>query len=125
MLVKQYFVFVFFRAPEPSAFDFDDTASEASSKVQMTPRTPGQYSTASRVLTQFCLAQLCENGGGRPRLPSLINLWILLDVKQCFNQLCCIFYSACRAITFVVRKRILEDVFQSAQAVDFHRVHYF
>lgn len=70
MLVKQYFVFVFFRAPEPSAFDFDDTASEASSKVQMTPRTPGQYSTASRVLTQFCLAQeLCENGGGRPGLP--------------------------------------------------------
>ncbi|KAK7087965.1 PAXIP1-associated glutamate-rich protein 1A-like [Littorina saxatilis] len=28
------------RAPEPSAFDFDDTASEVSSKVKLTPRTP-------------------------------------------------------------------------------------
>ncbi|KAL8584710.1 hypothetical protein ACOMHN_035630 [Nucella lapillus] len=30
------------RLPEPSAFDFDDTASEASAKVKLTPRTPAQ-----------------------------------------------------------------------------------
>lgn len=28
------------RDPEPSAFDFDDTGTEASTKVKMTPRTP-------------------------------------------------------------------------------------
>ncbi|XP_076453094.1 uncharacterized protein LOC143288460 [Babylonia areolata] len=36
------------RAPEPSAFDFDDSASEASTKVKMTPRTPAQAKRPER-----------------------------------------------------------------------------